>query len=131
SRLAEVKAADIQTDDDAVRRVEIIAGRLAEIDGLVKLWTAKMDDARIVDTVATKLAGLNTERKKLAAEQAVAQREAASPLAESWGEFRSLSDLLKKDTSDELRLKVRAALRRSIDSVFCVFVAKGTTRIAA
>lgn len=131
SKLAEVKAADIQTDDEAVQRLEVITGRLAEADALIKLWTAKMDNPAIVDTVAAKLADLNTERKKLAAEQAAAQQEAASPLAESWGEFRSLADLLKKDRSDDIRMKVRAALRRSIESVYCLFVARGATRVCA
>jgi hypothetical protein len=84
-----------------------------------------------VDAVAAKLAELNTERKKLTADQAVAQREAASPLAESWGEFRSLADLLKKDASEELRVKARSALRRSIETVYCLFVRYGSTRVAA
>jgi hypothetical protein len=131
SKLTEVKVRDIQADDKAARKVEVIAGRIAEIDALIKLWTAKMDNPAIVDTVATKLASLNTERKKLAAEQAAAQREAANPLSESWGEFCSLADLLKKDKSDELRVKVRAALRRSIESVYCVFVRRGSTGVAA
>jgi DNA invertase Pin-like site-specific DNA recombinase len=131
SMLAEVKADDFQADDRAARRVEVIAGRLVEIDALVRLWTAKMENLAIVDTVAAKLADLNTQRGKLAAEQAAAQREAASPLSESWNEFRSLADLLREDTSDELRVKVRAALRRSIESVYCLFAVRGALRIAA
>src|SRR5207248_4512674 len=107
SKLTEVKVSDIQADDIAARKVEVVAGRLAEIDALIRLWTAKMDNPAIVDTVAAKLADFNTQRSKLAAEQAAAQREAASPLAESWNEFRSLADLLREDTSDELRVKVR------------------------
>jgi DNA invertase Pin-like site-specific DNA recombinase len=131
SKLTEVGAADITMDNTAARTVEVIAGRLAEIDALVKRWEAKMDNPAIVDTVAAKLADLNTQRKKLAAEQAAAQRKAASPLAESWGEFRSLAELLKADPSDELRVKVRAALRRSIEGVMVLIVPRASWRLAA
>ncbi len=131
SMLAEVTEDDLEANDQAARKVEVTTGRLAEIDKLIKLWTAKMDNPAIVDTVAAKLAALNTERVKLAAEQAAARREAASPLAESWKEFCSLADLLKKDTSEELRVKVRAALRRSIESVYCLFDVRGSLRVAA
>jgi DNA invertase Pin-like site-specific DNA recombinase len=131
SKLTEIKASDIQTDNKAARRVETIAGQIAALDNLIKLWTAKMDDPAIVDTVAAKLADLNTERKALATKQSEAQRKAASPLAESWGEFKGLADLLKQDTTDELRVRMRAALRRSIASVTTLIVSKGRRRLAA
>jgi hypothetical protein len=114
-----------------VRKVEVLAGRAAELDNLIRLWEAKMDDPAIVDSVARKLAGLNTERKAVAAELADAHRDAASPLAETWGEFRSLAELLAEDPSDELRVKVRAALRRAIESVHCLFMGTHTRRLAA
>jgi DNA invertase Pin-like site-specific DNA recombinase len=136
SALAEVPAAEIQADNKAARKVEVIAGRLAEIDALVKLWTAKMDNPALVDTVAAKLAALNTERRKLAAEQAAAQREAANPLTESWGEFRNLAEQWKKASPElreqpEFRERIRAALRRSIESVTCLFVRRGRAGLAA
>lgn len=131
SRLREVKVSDVQGDDSAGLKVEALAGRLAETDGLIRAWRAKMDDPAIVDTVAAKLAELNLKRKTQAEALADAQREAASPLAEAWGEFRSLAALLAKDQSDELRLKVRAALRRSIESVTCLFTGRGRVRVAA
>ena len=131
SKLVEVKASDIESDGADGRKVEALAGQLAEIDSLVKTWTAKMDDAAIVDTVAAKLAELSVRRKALAAELAEAQRDAASPVPAAWGEFRGLADLLREDNSDELRLKVRAALRRAIESVTCLFVPRGARKLAA
>lgn len=131
SKLAEIQAADVWGNGDAVHKVETLAGRLAETDNLVKLWTAKMDDPSRVDIVADKLAELNRKRKALAEELADAQREAAKPLSESWGEFRGLADLLAQDGSDELRTKVRAALRRAIESVTCLFMTVAAGRLAA
>ncbi len=130
SRLVEVKVADIQGASSAGNRVEVAAGKLAEVDNLIKLWTDKMDDPAIVDAVAAKLAELNGKRRALAEALANAQREAASPLAESWGEFRSLAEMLEKDPSDELRMKVRSALRRSIESIHCVFVRRKDVQVA-
>ncbi len=131
SKLSEVTAKDIEGDDDAGRKAEALAGRLAELDSLAKAWEAKMDDPAIIDTVAKKLADLNTRRKAVAAELDAAKQEAASPVARAWGEFRTLADLLDAGASDELRVKVRAALRRAVETVTCLFVARGPTRVAA
>src|SRR5206468_1913597 len=96
-----------------------------------KAWQAKMDNPAIVDTVAAKLSELNQQRNVLSGELAVAQREAASPLSESWGQFRSLADIIAQDRSDELRSRVRSALRRTIKSIHCLFTKHGRNRLAA
>src|SRR5262249_25841660 len=131
SRLAEVKASDIRGDGGAGRKVEAAAGRLAGVGGVIRQGRAKMDNPATVDIVAAKLAELNTRRKDLAAELADLQRDAASGLAESWGEFRGLADMMDKDKSDELRIRVRAALRRTIESVTCLFMGDTQHRFGA
>jgi DNA invertase Pin-like site-specific DNA recombinase len=131
SCLSEVKAIDIEGASDATRKVEIASGKLAVTEGLIRQWEAKMDDPNIVDIVAAKLSELNTRRQKETDELAEAQREAASPISEVWGEFRTLADMLAETPSNELRAKVRSALRRSIESVTCLFVGKGETRLCA
>jgi hypothetical protein len=129
-RLREVTVADVKGENVAAQKVETLAGQLAELDGLVKAWEAKMDDPRIVDTVAAKLAELNDKRRKLAEKLADAQREESCPLSESWGEARGLLDLYRNDKSDETRIKLRGALRRAITSVTCLFTGKDRVRIA-
>jgi DNA invertase Pin-like site-specific DNA recombinase len=133
SELVEIEPAEVQGDrrSQAAGRLDAIDGRLRKIDALIKRWTDKMDDLAIVDTVAAKLSELKEERKKLAAEQAEARREAAGHPAEAWGEFRSLAQLLKENPSDEMRLKVRTALRQNIESVFCLFTPCKRDRFAA
>lgn len=130
SKLVEVKASDIQGDGNAGRKVEALSGQLAEVDQLIKQWSAKMDDLSIVDVVAGKLAEYSERRKDIAAKLGDAQRDASSPTSEAWGEFRSLADMLREDNSDELRIKTRAALRRAIDRIHCLFVPRGGTRFA-
>jgi hypothetical protein len=132
SQLREIKAGDVFPDRNGGSKVETIAAKLAETDSLARGWRAKMDNPAIIDTVAGKLNELETRRKALAAELAAAQQEAASPLAESWGEFKSVADALAEDPSDDLRERVRAALRRAVASVHCLFVAPpGRPRLAA
>jgi hypothetical protein len=111
--------------------VEAAAARLAEVEGLIGKWRGKMDDPKIVDTVAEKLGELEGKRKALAEELATARQEASSPLSESWGTFKSLADLLAADDSPELRERVRSALRRNVETVTCLFVGVGRVRLAA
>lgn len=61
-----------------------------------------MSNIDIVELVAAKLAEVNRERKALVKALAAARREAASPVAESWGEFRPLAE----DNSDDMRARV-------------------------
>lgn len=131
SKLVEVKASEIDGDGSTDRKVEAFAGQLAEIDQLLKAWTAKMDDVGIVDIVGAKLTELNGRRREVSERLAAAQREAAAPVSDAWEEFRGLTDLLRNDKSEELRLKVRSALRRSISSIHCLFVPRGRQQLAA
>jgi DNA invertase Pin-like site-specific DNA recombinase len=130
--LREVPASAVAADrGGAALKVEAAAARMAEADGLIARWQAKMDDPAIVDVVAAKLSELTARRKVLAEKLAAAQQEAASPVAESWGAFRSLAELMADDPSDALREKVRSALRRSVEALYCLFTAAGPVRLAA
>lgn len=134
SKLIEVKASDITGGADANKKLDALSGRLAEIDALVKAWEAKMDDIAIVNAVAAKLAALGAEKKRVAEEHAEALREASSPIGAAWKDVTTLAGMLAKDDGDDLRLKVRGALRRAIESVACLFMASPAakfTRLAA
>ena len=132
-RLAEVTAADVQGEaGDPERKVEALAGRHAEAAAKVAFYRAKCDESEDAHAVfADTAVEWERKRKELAAEVAEAQRDAASPLAEGWGEFRSLAALLAADPSDELRVRVRAALRRAVEGVHCLIVARGRSKLAA
>jgi Recombinase len=130
-KMHEIQARDLFPNGDAVHKVEALAGRLAEVDRLIQLWTAKMDNPDLVDTVAAKLAEYRTKQKALAEQLASAQREASSPPSEAWGEFRSLAEVLAKaHDPDAARQRMRAALRRVVEGVWCVFVGHGGVRLA-
>src|SRR5262249_50824945 len=68
---------------------------------------------------------------ELAAAVAALRRDTEHPKAESWGEFKSLLDLLATAPDPQAtRLRLRAELRRVIDSIHLVVVAKGWHRVA-
>ncbi len=131
SRLIEVKAGDIEGRNDGADKVSIARAKVEEVDRLIQLWAAKMDNPDLVDTVSAKLAEYNVLRRERVETLAEAERASASPFAETWGEVRTLADLLAKDNSDELRTKVRSAIRRTVESVTCLLVGKNFTRRCA
>jgi DNA invertase Pin-like site-specific DNA recombinase len=134
SELKEVRAEDVEGDQpEASRKVEAISGEYAQAEQQVKWNQERRDAAKTEEDFelsASKAVEWERKRRSLAADLEQAQREAASPLSESWGEFRSLAELLAEDTSDDLRIRARAALRRAVESVHCLFVGK-RVRLAA
>jgi DNA invertase Pin-like site-specific DNA recombinase len=128
--LIEVKPRDVFPKDTSANKADALEGRLAEVDKLIATWKTKMDDPRLVDVVAEKLAELGGERKALVADLEAARQEAADPAVDAWGRFRSLAALLKSDPSDDTRVAVRTALRRAIEGVHCVFTGNGRIRLA-
>jgi hypothetical protein len=134
SMLAEVKIDDLQPGTPAVNKVEVLAGRLAEAETLVKKWRAKMDVPDLVDIVAEKLAELEPKRREISTQLADAQREAASPIAEAIGQVRMVGNSLEEDNSDENRLRCRAAIRRAIEDMWCLLLPgrgiRGSVRVA-
>jgi hypothetical protein len=118
SRLVEVTAADVEgTGTDATKKVADLSSELKGVEALMAAWSAKMDDVNIVDRVAAKLGELEAQRRKLTEEMAAAQREAAGPVAEAVGGMTTLIELMRNDSSDGMRVKVRAAVRRVVERI--------------
>lgn len=132
SRLAELKPSEVFPDtnvnDEVVQLGKSLAakeGRIAELreeigtePALLRMWKEE-------------LVQLDREREELASQLAAAQREAASPLSEVWGEFRGVVELLDRDTSEDTRRRCREAIRRLIDRVHCVFAGDRRMQFAA
>ena len=59
------------------------------------------------------------------------KQKAAVPLSETWGEAKSLLNVLDKATNQsETRLRLRAVLRRMIDTIMMVVVGRKAYRLA-
>lgn len=130
SQLVEVKVEDIHPDAPAVNKVEALAARLAEVEALIQKWRAKMDRPELVDVVADKLAELQRDHKTTADQLAEAKQDGVTPLSEAVGRLRVVGKSLADDNSDENRIRCRSAIRRAIESVWCLFIPGRGTRLA-
>ena len=124
-KLRELTVKDLQGEDDTIQKIDVLEGRLHDLNKLVKLWTDKMDDPSIVDAVATKLGELKTKRKQLVADLDAARQEAVSPLKISLDELRTPIEVLIDNSSDETRTKVRTAIRRVVAAICGAICTKG------
>jgi DNA invertase Pin-like site-specific DNA recombinase len=131
SRLVEVKVEDVQPGEAAGNKVESLAARKAELEALVAKWRAKMDRPELVDLVADKLAELGREQREVMERLVEAQQESASPFAEAVGQLRTVGRALADDSGEENRLRCRAAVRRVVESVWCLFTPGRGLRLAA
>jgi DNA invertase Pin-like site-specific DNA recombinase len=124
-RLREIDPREILPEGSrAADRVLVLTGKLADVEGRVEALKAKMvenDIAPLVDVLRT----LESNREKLAGDLAEAQREAASPLSGAWGEARSLLDTIAAAADpNDARVRLRGAIRRIVESVWCLFITR-------
>jgi DNA invertase Pin-like site-specific DNA recombinase len=118
-------------EDGAEDEALVLAGRLAEIEADIEKLKTRLQ-RKYSDAVADVLERQEAIRQELAEQLAQARREAASPLGESWGQFRSLVDVLASAPDpQDVRVRLRAALRRMLAGIWCLFVARGAQRLAA
>jgi hypothetical protein len=116
---------------DAEDKAQVLAGRLTELDAEVEKLKARLE-TRYSDAVADVLERHETRRAKLAEELSHVRQQASTPLGETWGNYKSLYDVLKEaPDAEDTRTKIRAALRRMVSQIMCLFVAKESLRLAA
>jgi hypothetical protein len=132
SWLREIDPREVLPGNGAAERVLTLTGKLADIESRIEGVKAQLLDGGDLGPLVDVLRKLDARRATAADELAAARREATSPLATAWGECRSLADVLDGAPDPEgARTRLRAALRRVVESVWCLFVAKGVWRIAA
>jgi DNA invertase Pin-like site-specific DNA recombinase len=129
--LAEVKVDDVRPGARRVNRAQVLAERKAELDGLVKKWQAKMDRPELVDMVADKLAELERERREVADQLAVAEQDGAMSFEKAVGELRLIKKALAEDNGEDNRVRCRAAIRRAVEAIWCLFIPGKGLRIGA
>jgi hypothetical protein len=135
SCLKEIKPKDILPPTNGGQdKLLTLTGRLAELDTHMAGLKARLDDPAnqgIMDIILEGLRKAKPERDNVAEELAQARQEAATPLAESWGQAGGLIEALAGAPDQEAaRLRLRKVIRRVVESIWCFFVAKGHTRAA-
>jgi hypothetical protein len=132
SFLHEIDPRDILPHNGGADKTLVLSGKLAQVEGRIAKLKAKLETDGDLDTVWDVLRDLEAKRKELVQDLAHARQEAASPLASGWADCQSLVDVLNKAPDQTgARIKLRAAIRRVVKSVWCLFVARGSWRLAA
>jgi DNA invertase Pin-like site-specific DNA recombinase len=131
--LREVKPSEIlppavgKGEDDTLalsRELEAIKARIALAE--TEFDTSDEDEALIA---TRRIKALLAKQKEVAGKLAEARQRAASPLSESWGEFKTLLEALDgaPDRGDAL-VRLRGAMARVVDSIWILATGKGAAR---
>lgn len=134
SRLRELDPREILPGgNDTTGRVTVAAAKLAEVEGRIARAKANMTDGDgDVRAIMDALRELDQRHAAAAEELAAAEREAATPLAAAWGEAKTLAEIVADAPDpDEVRHRLRSALRRIASRITCVFAVRGSVRISA
>jgi DNA invertase Pin-like site-specific DNA recombinase len=130
SGLREVPASEVLGGISAATQVATLVAEKERLESLVHAWEAQMDNVTNVPAIAAKLVQYTSELETVTTDLAEAEREAAGATGESWGEFRSLAEILDRDNSNEMRTRVKAVLRRCVSRVRCAFGHRSRNSIA-
>jgi hypothetical protein len=132
SMLREVDPREILGARNGPDDVMVLAGDLERVETAISLIVAEMDAHGESPTLFRRLRAKEQQQRDLANRLADARQKAANPLSESWGEARSLIDALDAAADPTAaRLRLRAALRRIVSSLWLLPVARGRARLCA
>jgi DNA invertase Pin-like site-specific DNA recombinase len=130
SCLQEIDPHEILNGDHGPDEALALAGHLAEVESSIALISREMDEHGESPTLFKRLRAKEQLQRDLAARLAEARQKAAHPLSESWGEFQTLAGALEAAPDpDDVRLRLRAVLRRMIDSIWILIVPRGHVRL--
>lgn len=130
STMKEIDPRDILDSDGAPDESVVLAGELARVDSKIAELESELLNGDVA-ALAKVLRQQEEVKKDLTARLDEARQRSVHPPTESWKEAKSLFDAVN-DAPDpqDVRLRLRAALRRIIDSIWLLVVRKGHTRLA-
>jgi hypothetical protein len=129
-QLREIKPAEILEGANGHDEVVRLEAELAGVDAELAKVDVLMHTEGISATADRYAKELETRRRDLAEQKAVADHKAKNPLSASWGEAQSLLEVLDKaPDQDDARLRLRAALRRIVESIWVLVVPRGRDRL--
>jgi DNA invertase Pin-like site-specific DNA recombinase len=131
--LREVSPRDIlPPENGGVDHVLVLSGKLTENEGRSAAIEAELLQGGEVTALSRVLRQLEAEHKALTEQLASAKQKKASPLGEAWMDFKSVVEALEAAPDrDEARIRLRSALRRAVENIYCLFTGRGAVRVAA
>lgn len=129
--LAELKAKDLAPGETrAAQRLADVAGQMAELDHRIRETTEAMKNQppSLMGAIVRQVAEWEKEKADLARQHEELKARGTDSAVSTLGEMKSVATMLaecKGEECDRLRARIRAVLRRLIDSVHCVWVKRG------
>jgi DNA invertase Pin-like site-specific DNA recombinase len=132
SLLAEINPREIIDEDGQADEVISLSAERARVETSIAAIEADMDEHGESPALFRRLREKEAEHRRLIERLNEAQRKAANPLSEAWGETQTLLAALKEAPDPrEARLRLRSALRRVVDSIWLLIVPCGQDRLCA
>lgn len=128
--LREIDPREILTDNQDPDETLVLAGQLARVESELAEATAFMDTEGFSPTIGKRITALEARKREVVEKLSTARQIAAHPLRESWGEAQTLLSTL--DTAPdklEARVKLRAVIRRVVESMWIAVVPRGRSRL--
>jgi DNA invertase Pin-like site-specific DNA recombinase len=128
-RLSEIDPRELLPPTGEADEVLGLAGELASVEAEVEAIAAEMD-REFSDVLAGVLRRKEARKKDLASRLADARLRAANPAVEAWGEAQTLLGALDNAPDQgEAKLRLRAVLRRVVESIWLLVVGRGRDRL--
>lgn len=132
AHLREIDPRDILPNTNSTAVLSGLQTRRAEVESRIARIQSQMETGdEDVAALVTVLRRLQRELDGLAVQIAEAEQEARAPLAAAWSECVSLAGAISGKNSNEARERLRHALRRTVVGIWCLFLGRGMTRLAA
>lgn len=126
--LREISPAEVEGAGESPDKVPELEGRLAAVEGRIAALQAALTGEGDVRAAVAALRTLEANRETVLGELTEARRAAASSFALNVQRCHSLIDALGARDNTEARERLRAAVARAVESVWCLFVARGTNK---
>jgi DNA invertase Pin-like site-specific DNA recombinase len=132
AKLQEIKPAEILNGDHGDGELLELSRQFEGVEAELAEAAADMDRHGFSAGVAAHMRRLEAEKARLAPLLADAQHKAANPLSAAWGELQTLAGALAAAPDPvEARLRLRAALRRTVSRIVLLVVPRGAHKLAA
>ncbi|OWK37904.1 recombinase family protein [Fimbriiglobus ruber] len=117
--------------DQAEQEVTSLAAQYADIETQLAAIEEQLVRGETVGVLVNAAKRLETKKRELSERLTEARRRAENVQSEQWGECQSLCWSIDSAKDQETaRMRLRTALRRVVEKIYCVFVRDGIRQIA-
>lgn len=130
SQLREIDPADVLGQGDGPADATVLRGELDWVRERKAVMAAELLKGDVA-VIAAALRGLEVREAELLEKLGEAEEKAVKPLTETWRDAKTLIEMLDNATDPEdVRLRLRAALRRIVQGIWLIVVPRGRVRLA-